>query len=234
MKVKQLHQLKPEQVEKLVDFMAQELKGEDTFSLLDMSDQMDLISCLCDNPTEWWDNYETHLANTFKLSNGSYWANNGKHQEFSDKVEKLIPQSGAVISSLPYSLEVKQSFKPLLECFRVFSNIYYDLYNNGGTNKYDRREEYNLDFDEDYWNYYWRDGELEEQVETIDKYLKLPKEKSLKYNYEKMVKAYYNESGGRTNRYHIEMVANKLLEKLQAAYKNENAHLLERFVGIEE
>lgn len=232
-KVKQLHRLMPDQVEKLLDFMANELKGEETFNLLDKSDQMDLISCLCDNPSEWWANYETHLANTFKLSNGSYWASNGKYQEFADKVEKLIPQSGAVINDLPSFLQDKQAFKPLLECFRVYSNIYYDLYNNGGTNKYDRREEYNLDFDEDYWNYYWRDGNLENQVETIDKYLKLPKEKSLKYNYEEEVKYYYDGGGSAVNRYYIERVGDQLLEKLQAAYKSENAHLLERFVGIE-
>jgi hypothetical protein len=53
-KVKQLHRLMPDQVEKLLDFMANELKGEETFNLLDKSDQMDLISCLCDNPSEWW------------------------------------------------------------------------------------------------------------------------------------------------------------------------------------
>jgi hypothetical protein len=53
-KVKQLHRVMPEQVEKLLNYMAQELKGEDTFSLLAEEDQMDLISMLCDNPTEWW------------------------------------------------------------------------------------------------------------------------------------------------------------------------------------
>lgn len=233
-KVKQLHRLMPDQVEKLLDFMANELKGEETFNLLDKSDQMDLISCLCDNPTEWWDNYEIHLANTFKLSNGSYWANNGKHQEFANKVEKLIPQSGAVINDLPSFLQDKQAFKPLLECFRVFSNIYYDLYNNGGTNKFDRREEESeLHEGEYYWDYNWRDSEEEEVVETIDKYLKLPEEKSLKYNYEVDSKTYYDGGGSAVNRYYIERAGDQLLEKLQAAYKSENAHLLERFVGIE-
>ena len=233
-KVKQLHRLMPDQVEKLLDFMANELKGEETFNLLDKSDQMDLISCLCDNPSEWWANYETHLANTFKLSNGSYWANNGKHQEFADKVEKLIPQSGAVINDLPSFLQDKQSFKPLLECFRVFSNIYYDLYNNGGTNKFDRREEENELYEgEYYWDYNWRDTEEEEVVNTIDKYLGLTKKKSLKYNYEKDSKAYYDGGGSAANRYYIERVGDQLLEKLQAAYKSENAHLLERFVGVE-
>lgn len=235
-KVKQLHRLMPDQVEKLLDFMANELKGEETFNLLDKSDQMDLISCLCDNPSEWWANYETHLANTFKLSNGSYWANNGKYQEFADKVEKLIPQSGAIVSryNLPYSLEPKQSFKPLLECFRVFSNIYYDLYNNGGTNKFDRREEENELYEgEYYWDYYWRDTDEEEVVDTIDKYLNLPESKSLKYNYEEDSKAYYDGGRSAANRYYVERAGDQLLEKLQAAYKSENAHLLERFVGIE-
>jgi len=125
--VKQLHRLMPEQVEKLLNYMAQEFKGEDTFSLLAKEDQMDLISMLCDNPTEWWAKYEKHLANTFRLKDGSYWTGNGKYQDFSDKVEKLVPARDAVMKYLPYSLEPKQSFKPLLECFRVYSNIYYDF-----------------------------------------------------------------------------------------------------------
>ena len=224
----------PEQVEKLLNYMAQELKGEDTFSLLAKEDQMDLISMLCDNPTEWWAKYEKHLANTFRLKDGSYWTGNGKYQDFSDKVEKLVPARDAVMKHLPYSLQPKQSFKPLLECFRVYSNIYYDLYNNGGTNKYDRREEQSeLYEDEYYWDYYWRDTDEEEVVDAIDKYLGLTKKKSLKYNYEKDSKAYYDGGGSAANRYYIERVGDQLLEKLQAAYKSENAHLLERFVGIE-
>jgi len=190
---------------------------------------------LSQNPTEWWTKYEKHLANTFKLSNGSYWTNNGKHQEFANKVEKLIPIRDAVMRSIPYSLSPKQSFKPLLECFRVYSNIYYDLYNNGGTNKYDRSEEYDCDYEEEYYEYSWRDTDTEEVVVTIDKYLGLTKYKSLKYNYEEEVKDYYDGGYSRSaaNRYYIERVGDQLLEKLQAAYKSENAHLLERFKGVE-
>ena len=213
--------------------MAQELKGEDTFSLLAKEDQMDLISMLCDNPTEWWAKYENHLANSFKLKDGSYGSGNGKYQGFSDKVEKLIPQSGAVINDLPSFLQDKQSFKPLLECFRVYSNIYYDLYNNGGTNKYDRREVYNEIYEDYSWEYYWRDETNEEVVDTIDKYLNLPESKSLKYNYQEEVEAYYDGGRSAANRYYIERVGDLLLEKLQAAYKSENAHLLERFKGVE-
>ena len=198
--VKQLHRLMPEQVEKLLNYMAQELKGEDTFSLLAEEDQMDVISMLCDNPTEWWANYEKHLANTFRLKDGSYWNGNGKYQDFSDKVEKLVPTRDAVMKHLPYSLQPKQSFKPLLECFRVYSNIYYDLYNNGGTNMYDRREEWD-EYDDEYWCYEWRQTDMEEVVMYIDKYLNLPESKSLKYNYQKEVKAYYDGGRSGANRY---------------------------------
>ena len=229
--VKQLHRLMPEQVEKLLNYMAQELKGEDTFSLLAKEDQMDIISMLCDNPTEWWAKYEKHLANTFRLKDGSYWNGNGKYQDFSDKVEKLVPIRDSVMKYLPYSLQPKQSFKPLLECFRVYSNIYYDLYNNGGTNMYDRREEWD-DYDDEYWHYEWRQTDMEEVVMYIDKYLNLPESKSLKYNYQKEVKAYYDGGRSGANRYYIERVGDQLLEKLQEAYKSENAHLLERFKGV--
>lgn len=231
--VKQLHRLMPEQVEKLLNYMAQELKGEDTFSLLAKEDQMDIISMLCDNPTEWWAKYEKHLANTFRLKDGSYWNGNGKYQDFSDKVEKLVPARDAVMKYLPYSLEPKQSFKPLLECFRVYSNIYYDLYNNGGTNMYDRREVHNEIYEDYSWEYYWRYDTDEEVVDTIDKYLKLPESKSLKYNYQEEVEAYYDGGRSAANRYYIERVGDLLLEKLQEAYKNENAHLLERLKGVE-
>tara|TARA_R100000700_G_C3178115_1_gene153670 strand:- start:5114 stop:5815 length:702 start_codon:yes stop_codon:yes gene_type:complete len=186
------------------------------------------------NPTEWWTKYEKHLANSFRLKNGSYWNNNGKYQDFLDKVEKLVPARDAVMKYLPYSLEPKQSFKPLLECFRVYSNIYYDLYNNGGTNMYDRREEENELYEgEYYWEYYWRDDTDEEVVYHIDKYLNLPKSKSLKYNYEEEVKTYYDGGKSAVNRYYIERVGDLLLEKLQEAYKSENAHLLERLEGVE-
>lgn len=184
------------------------------------------------NPNEWWARYEKHLANSFRLKNGSYWTYNGKYQDFSDKVEKLVPKRDAVMKALPYSLQEKQSFKPLLECYRVFANIYYDLYNNGGTNMYDRREEWD-NYGEDYWCYDWRHTDTEEVVVTIDKYLGLTKYKSLKYNYEEEVKTYYEGGKSAVNRYYIERVGDLLLEKLQEAYKSENAHLLERLEGVE-
>ena len=45
----------PEQVEKILDYLAYHGKGEDSFKLLDDSDQNDVISMLCDNPSEWKD-----------------------------------------------------------------------------------------------------------------------------------------------------------------------------------
>lgn len=185
------------------------------------------------NPTEWWTKYENHLANTFRLKNGSYWNGNGKYQDFSNKVEKLVPIRDAVMKNLPYSLQPKQSFKPLLECFRVYSNIYYDLYNNGGTNMYDRREVHNEIYGDYSWDYYWRDTKVEEVLMYIDKYLNLPESKSIIYNYQEEVEAYYDGGRSAANRYYIERVGDLLLEKLQEAYKNENAHLLERFKGVE-
>jgi len=59
----------PQEVAEVLNFMAQELKGEDTFSLLDISDQMDLISCLCDNPTLWYEHYNPSSLGTHKTKN---------------------------------------------------------------------------------------------------------------------------------------------------------------------
>jgi hypothetical protein len=53
--VKQLHRVMPEQVEKILDYLTQHSKGEDSFQLLDECDQHDVISMLCDNPSEWKD-----------------------------------------------------------------------------------------------------------------------------------------------------------------------------------
>ena len=53
--VKQLHRVMPEQVEKILDYLTKHSKGEDSFKLLDDSDQNDVISMLCDNPSEWKD-----------------------------------------------------------------------------------------------------------------------------------------------------------------------------------
>lgn len=52
----------------------------------------------------------------------TYWNNNGKYQEFVERLEALIPDSGAV----------NQPRKNRhLEKFRKAANCYYDLYNNG-------------------------------------------------------------------------------------------------------
>lgn len=53
--VKSVHRVMPEQVEKILDYLAYHGKGEDSFKLLDDSDQNDVISMLCDNPSEWKD-----------------------------------------------------------------------------------------------------------------------------------------------------------------------------------
>lgn len=45
----------PEQVEKILDYLTKHGKGELKFQLLDDSDQNDVISMLCDNPSEWMD-----------------------------------------------------------------------------------------------------------------------------------------------------------------------------------
>tara|TARA_R110002051_G_scaffold242275_2_gene302617 strand:- start:2043 stop:2753 length:711 start_codon:yes stop_codon:yes gene_type:complete len=190
------------------------------------------------NPTEWWDRYHKQQAKDFDYSKGSYRCNTGKYQEFCNKVENLIPESGAVIKSffLPSRLKPKQSFKPLLECFRVFINIYYDLYNNGGDNMYQASEVYDEDLG-DYVNHYeWR-SDVETQIEHIDSYLGLPKTESLEHNYSSAAQCNIAGMSGRysnKNYYWIERVGDGLLEKLKKAYKDENAHLLKRLVGIEE
>ena len=57
MKVKQLHRVMPLEIREIIDWMTQELKGERFFHLLEPRDQWDIISTLCDNPTEWLDMY---------------------------------------------------------------------------------------------------------------------------------------------------------------------------------
>ena len=56
----------------------------------------------------------------------SYWGGEGRHQALADRLETLMPASG----------RVKNPRKNRhLEHFRVVSNAYYDLYNNGGGNR---------------------------------------------------------------------------------------------------
>jgi len=56
----------------------------------------------------------------------TYWCRKGKHEDLSAKLEKLVPSSGPV--------EDVDS-NPMLEKYRVASNCYYDLYNNGLGNR---------------------------------------------------------------------------------------------------
>jgi|14BtaG_2_1085337.scaffolds.fasta_scaffold09844_4 hypothetical protein len=51
--VKQLHRVMPLEVRVLLNYLAEELKGEHFFSDLEPEDQWDVISTLCDNPSEW-------------------------------------------------------------------------------------------------------------------------------------------------------------------------------------
>jgi len=51
----------------------------------------------------------------------SYWSENGKYQKESDILQKLVPAEG----SSPFTD---------VELFRIASNVYYDIFNNGGCN----------------------------------------------------------------------------------------------------
>ena len=52
---------------------------------------------------------------------GTYWNNNGKHQEWVEKINDTMP---SMYDTDNYYMNV----------FIAFSNIYYDIYNNGGGN----------------------------------------------------------------------------------------------------
>lgn len=60
-----------------------------------------------------------------KLATHSYWADNGRYQRVYDKLSAMIPEYG-------------ESDKAHIEALRCITNIYYDVYNNGGCNLYDR------------------------------------------------------------------------------------------------
>ncbi len=90
-----------------------------------------------------WDNahepFDESRAGFFKVSRGkesidkpSYWGENGKYQKEADILQKLVPNEG-------------QSEFTDVELFRVASNIYYEMKNNGGGNladDYENDEEY--------------------------------------------------------------------------------------------
>lgn len=56
----------------------------------------------------------------------TYWGGAGTHQATVEKLQALIPDEGSV----PDADE-----NPSLETFRIASNCYYDLYNNGLCNR---------------------------------------------------------------------------------------------------
>jgi len=60
----------------------------------------------------------------------TYWNNKGKHKEFQAALAKMIPASGPV-PNFPGEPEKNKA----LEKFRIASNCYYDLYNNGLCNR---------------------------------------------------------------------------------------------------
>lgn len=56
----------------------------------------------------------------------SYWRGNGRLQSLADLLNELIPFEGPVC---------EPDKNPALERFRIASNAYYDLFNNGGGNR---------------------------------------------------------------------------------------------------
>ena len=67
-----------------------------------------------------------------KIYEQTYWSHKGKHPKAQDALAELVPDDG----------EVKDAEKnPALETFRVASNCYYDLYNNGLCNRWEEFEQ---------------------------------------------------------------------------------------------
>lgn len=84
----------------------------------------------------------------------TYWNNNGKYQEWSDKLDSLVPACG----------KAKELH---IDLFRNIGNCYYDHYNNGNCNWDNKREQFaNIEYNAD---------ELAEaaQVEGVDDIRKL-------------------------------------------------------------
>ena len=67
-----------------------------------------------------------------KIYAHTYWANKGKYPEVKDALEKMIPDEGEVPNAKD---------NPFLEKFRIASNCYYDLYNNGLCNRSEEFED---------------------------------------------------------------------------------------------
>jgi hypothetical protein len=64
------------------------------------------------------------MANRAK---NNYWYNTGAHQRLIKALDELVPAEGRCANPKK---------NPALERFRVASNCYYDLFNNGGGNRY--------------------------------------------------------------------------------------------------
>ena len=75
-----------------------------------------------------------------RLATHSYWNGNGRYQQVYDKLSEQIPEIG-------------ESDKVHIEALRCITNIYYDVYNNGGCNLYDRDTHDGNDGGE-YYEYY--------------------------------------------------------------------------------
>ena len=64
------------------------------------------------------------MATTSKpkaVADRSYWSNNGRHQAEYERLRVLVPKEGPAPT-------------PAGEIVRCLSNVYYDIYNNGGCN----------------------------------------------------------------------------------------------------
>lgn len=75
------------------------------------------------------------MAHLKKLAyESTYWNHKGKYEDLNAKLRRLVPFQGPVVNAEAH---------PALERYRVASNYYYDLYNNGLGNC---REEFELFF----------------------------------------------------------------------------------------
>ena len=89
------------------------------------------------------------------ITNRTYWNNKGKFQAQYDYVwNNLVPDYGS-------------SDNEHVEAIRCVGRLYYEYYNNGNCNTYDRYER------DDYYVYEIREH-YEEMVRTIQDYLELP------------------------------------------------------------
>ncbi len=89
------------------------------------------------------------------ITNRTYWDNKGKFQAQYDYIYKnLMPTYGSCSNEH-------------IEAIRCASNIYYEYYNNGNCNTYDRRD------GEEAYEYELREY-YKEMVRTIESYLDIP------------------------------------------------------------